>query len=796
VFSSGRSDLTWYRVSWLVPAALGTSVAGFLCWGAWQAGYDPRWPKGHGTWVSALRPDQGWALPVTLGLWLTALGLYWWPRRYRQLPVGLIAVAVMVVLAVVLGAASYVPCRGGLSTTGVAFWVLQLFVGQPAPVYPGAGVCTGPPPPGLQVAQVLGLGATLTGALAAGAALWRPPVQRLRSLLTRDATVFTGLDPLTLPLLRRLTETARSPRQVIVIEPDHAHPLLEEARATGARIIAGDPGSLALLDPVIAGRRGPALSHLYALRSDDSENEAVLRSARGLLRRYPAAAWRQPHLVARIDDVRYASYWRAAQSEPEALVFEDALSVHETTARALAGQVLSGRPRAVLLCGSGGLSLALVLELARRSWEEAELAAAVSAGQDARSARDDPGETGSAPVPQAPLPALIPVDLIMLLDPHSADIRRDFLQIAPQAVLDKAPAVTAHARDWQRQLLRSLDSLPRAAADRAAVVITDSISDADMHEIERVARVHAAASMFIPLPPAGSGAVAAFYGLYPFAPGLLVDGEIPEDTWTRVARHWHDCYRLSHPLPPGHPKAAVRVPWPDLDPFLREDNLLELRSIMSAAAALGRLWVPAHMVPRGSFIELGEREVEQVAEAEHTRWLNRRFASGLISEHLVPWTDLPPSTRTHAARHLRAQLAQLEDIGFLPIVPVGGPPEALTVEHTGTVTASQLKKHTRGTSRAGQPPHSSAKDWRLIDDEGEPETMTGTEFLASHEPAGDGRWQRTGTFRAWQASEKTIVRTKNGKATANPGDWIVEAADGARQPVSDRQFHRRYQPRA
>jgi hypothetical protein len=73
--------------------------------------------------------------------------------------------------------------------------------------------------------------------------------------------------------------------------------------------------------------------------------------------------------------------------------------------------------------------------------------------------------------------------------------------------------------------------------------------------------------------------------------------------------------------------------------------------------------------------------------------------------------------------------------------------------------------------------------------------MTDTEFLASYEPAGDGRWRRTGTFRAWQASEKTTIRTKNGKAIASPGDWLVEAADGTRRPVSDTQFRHDYQPR-
>jgi hypothetical protein len=87
---------------WLAPAVVAAAVTCFLCWGAWRAGYDPGWlAHPRGVWFSALEPDQYWALPVTLGLWLAVLAVYWWPRRRRGLPVGLIAVAVMVALAVV-----------------------------------------------------------------------------------------------------------------------------------------------------------------------------------------------------------------------------------------------------------------------------------------------------------------------------------------------------------------------------------------------------------------------------------------------------------------------------------------------------------------------------------------------------------------------------------------------------------------------------------------------------------------------------------------------------------------------
>ena len=103
---------------------------------------------------------------------------------------------------------------------------------------------------------------------------------------------------------------------------------------------------------------------------------------------------------------------------------------------------------------------------------------------------------------------------------------------------------------------------------------------------------------------------------------------MPEDTWTRVARHWHECYRLSHPPVPGNPRTLTGRPWAGLDEFIRQDNILQLRSIMTAVVACGRRWVPARAVAPGSFIELNDHDLEEIARAEHTRWYRRRLAAG------------------------------------------------------------------------------------------------------------------------------------------------------------------------
>jgi hypothetical protein len=245
----------------------------------------------------------------------------------------------MVAIGGVLTTASLFPCRAGQTPSAVAGWVLDLYVGNPPSLPQGA--C--PPPPALayQLGGPICLGATLIGAVTAAAVLWRQPVDRMRARLVRDATIFTGLDTMTMPLLQQLAQTFR-PASIVVIEPDASHPLLDQARATGAHVMIGQPSSSRVLLPVIAGSRGCALRRLYALRGDVTDNEAVLDAAQAVLRRYRPDPDRQPHLVARIDDPRHADHWRGWHIGRSSrwLVGQR----HESTASALLEQVFRTAP--------------------------------------------------------------------------------------------------------------------------------------------------------------------------------------------------------------------------------------------------------------------------------------------------------------------------------------------------------------------------------------------------------------------------------------------------------------------
>jgi len=573
---------------------------------------------------------------------------------------------------------------------------------------------------------------------------------------------------------------------VVVIEPDAAHPLLPEVRATGARIMIADPTSARVLKPVIAGWRGCALRMLYAMSGVAAANEAVLAAARPILDRYATDPERQPHLVARIDDPRHADHWRGRHVGGTSRWFEDALSPAEATARAVVSDLYRIGAQQLLLCGDSTLALAILLELAHRGWEWHGLAAAATAGGDGAAGAGGPG--GPAPVRR-----------VLLIDARAEDLRREYLATSPWLSVPEAlPAVDVRAAPWPDQLLAVLDGLPPEKAARTATIVATVVTGGGMHEAGRVARMHPDTPLYM-LSADGSGISAPIFDqLRPYERGVLVDGEPPEDTWTRIARHWHECYRLGHPLPPGDPRAPNRRPWAELDEFIRQDNILQLRGILVTVAGLGREWVPARSVAPGSFIELSDGELLVIAEADHTRWYLRRRSlgrqpGGEANPIFRPWEELTDAQRISHVAYTRSQIAQLEDAGFMPVVPTGGPAQAARFRRIGAVRARRLTAQRTWVQENGDVLQGEAGDWRVTDPEGGERTVGDLQFRASHLHRAGEEWDRTGVFLAWQVTEATVVRTLEGQSTAGAGDWIVESPGGERWPVPDSPFQQGYQ---
>ena len=632
----------------------------------------------------------------------------------------------------------------------------------------------------------------------------------------KEATILTGLDALTIPLLRRLA-SGRPGNRIVVIEPDRRHPLLETARATGARIVVASPGSARTLRPLLSGRPGPQLRYLYSLRSEAADNEDVLDAAKDVLGRI-ANPGNPPHLITRIDDPRQAGRWRGEHIAASPLWFEDAISPQETTACALVGQIYRTGARQVLLCGDSTLALAILLELAQHAWADWELAAAAAIGE-ARAAADLDVLT----LAEAARPGVSPpqVERVVLLDRRATELRREYLALAPRPIAEALPAVHARDEAWRDHLLACLDGMTAAEAGRTAVVIAGSGSDSgtatgtgtgtgtgeSMPEAGRTAQRYPGTPVFVLAAGGESGTGAAFGPLRPFRRAFVVDGGEPEDSWTRIARHWHECFRLRHPAVPGRAKEPARRPWADLDEFLREDSILQLGSIMAAVAARGRRWVPSRAVVPGTFLELSDGDLEDVAGQEHARWLERRRKAGWraaaagerdddnarINRHLRPWANLPADTREEEREYVRYLLEQLEAIGFMPILPDGGPGDAADFQRIGEVRATQLTASHAWWTPAGDELAGTAGDWRVADASGDERTVRDLQFQATHELLDGDRWRRTGTVRAWQVGEPVVVRTMEGRAVAHPGDWIVQGPQSVRRPVGAEHFARAYQ---
>jgi hypothetical protein len=790
------------RLAWVVPLTLALAVTGYLAWGAWVSAQHPSWLyRDQAWWRTWLRPDHDVVLVVVIVLWLGAAVSYWWPRRRRPQQVGLIIVVAMVVIGAVLSTAALAPCRGGQSRTAVAGWILSLYAGNLEPRYGPGTTCSGQLPLALQLGRTVCLGATLVGALSVAAVLWRQPMAQLRASLVKDATILTGLDAMTLPLLRRLTSAGHESR-VVVIEPDQRHPLLDEARGTGAQIVIADPAAARVLAPLVKGLRGPQLRYLYSLRPDTADNEAVLRAAKLILGRSRVNPDKPPHLVARIDDPRHADVWRGRHVGSSDLWFEDALSPQESTASALVSHITGVSPRQVLLCGDSTLALAILLELARRVWERRGLAESAAAGKIADAAAAGRDEAAGSATSPCPAPRVV------ILDRRAEDLRREFTATSPEPIVAALPDVKVRPEAWHDRLLAFLDAMTEAEAAQSAVVIAGTASQADLHEAGRVARLHPGTPVFV-LSSEGAGITdAAFDKLQPFQRALLADGEPPEDAWTRISRHWHESYRLRHPAAGGAANEPARRPWGELDEFIRQDNILQLRSVMAAVAAQGRGWVPSRAVAAGSFVELTQGEIDEVARREHTRWYERRRKAGwrvpaagekddyaaLVNRNVRPWPHLPAHTRETIHADIRSQLAGLEAVGFMPVLPAAGPPGARDFRRIGEVRAEPLLAGQSWTHASGGRLAGACGDWRVIDDGGDERTIRNQEFRATHEPLDGNRWRRTGSVRAWQAGEVTVLRTIEGKAVARPGDWIVQGPRGERWPVTDQQFMRGYRP--
>ena len=138
----------------------------------------------------------------------------------------------------------------------------------------------------------------------------------------------------------------------------------------------------------------------------------------------------------------------------------------------------------------------------------------------------------------------------------------------------------------------------------------------------------------------------------------------PEEIREELARCLHADYRRKQRRrkPAGDPALA---PWERLLPALQRSNLHQADDIPNKLALIGK-----RLAKPGGRLQLGDEEVETLAEVEHGRYVLERLTSGwqlgernvsrLESHDLVPWDELDEKTKDYdreAVRNLDSALA-------------------------------------------------------------------------------------------------------------------------------------------
>jgi hypothetical protein len=808
------------RQAWLGPGLVTAAFAGVLAWAALESEPTPIAAlRGPHWWQRALLPTAHWTLPLLAAIWAVTLVAYWWPRRGEGVNMSLVTLLSMTVVGSGLGSAAFFPCAAGQAPVIAPLsWVMILFTGSLEPRFGPDTSCPGQLPLALQFARLLCLGATFIGVVAAVTVLWRTEIERFKTHFVSELTVLTGLDAMTLALLRELV--TRSPgRKVVIIESDPGHPMLEEARATGARVIIGDPASPEDLRHVLTHRGRSSARTLFALHASAVDNEEILRGAQQILGGAVRDTDHDPHLVARIDDPRHADTWRGDHIGADEPWLDDALSPYETTALNVVGQALGRQPQTLIVCGDTTLALAILIETARTAWEQAGLAAARRAGQDSAglvgaglggAGLGGAGQSGAGQADQAAQadagaePDALEFPVVRVLDAHAADLKREFAATAPAALQAALGDVGTESRPWHTELLSYLDTLGPDPAAGTVIIVTDEPTAAGVHEAGRVARLHPRTALYFRSEGRVGVPEGVFDGLRYYQPGFLVGGDLPDDTWTRLARHNHETYRLRRPG--ASDDSPARQPWESLSEFFREENIRQIRQVLSGVVGLGRRWRPLRVLAPGSMVQLNQTELTALAQAEHERWYARRLAAGWraprdgeppghghqVNPNVLPWAELTTGAQDGNVANVESILGSLEAIGYVPALPDDGPEQAQAFLRHGEVRAVRLRAPGTWRAAGGAAMRARLGDWHIRDEQGDERTAADRPFRASHRFIASDRWARIGQVRAWQVSEATVIRTLEGPVEAQPGDWIVQGTHGERWPVPAARFTRVY----
>lgn len=688
--------------------------------------------------------------------------------------------------AMPLAMAAYLPCTG----EAPPFWTavtatFALLLGSFEAPFGAGQACAHAVPLGLQLARLLAIVATLSGATSVLFAVSRSQLDRFGALRARRLTVVIGLDESSWPVLQQLAGD-REPGHRTVLLSSEAGELADRARAAGVLVLrtpADDPLGLREALPWRKAIR------CYLLAVDAGINRTRAMALREAMTRSHSVPGRRLTVIARIDDPWHADDWRKRFIGEPGFVF-DAIGSYEATAEALVRR-LRELPDVgeVIVTGDAALLLALCAELSQQGREQQFL-------------------DGSTSLPRV---TLVGQDAGELVADHRVRQQRfasDPLRVRAASTEPSLDSVT--------------DELHRIAADggRAAVVI----AGADGRLGTRLAVRHpelpvfelASGSRPLDADEPAAGRLSSFSLALGDAAGRSADA------WERAARAVHERYRRRFP------GAELAVPWEELPrEFYRESNRRQLHSILDAMAGLGRSWAPTTPEPETGpdpeqLAEAGaadriaagltrfgltEAEVAQVAEQEHQSWLRHYLADGWRAgparddrqrrhPDLKPWAELDDAARGKTVAGVVDTLFALRALGYRSVPVADADPVWAEFERVGEVLAEPLAAPLTWTTSDGDQLTGAAGDWLVSDASGGRRTVTDASFRAGHRHLADDRWQRVGRVQARPAEAGERIITQEGPVAAGPGTWVLRDADGSQWVVPSEHLRTAYRPAA
>ena len=717
----------------------------------------------------------------------------------------LVVIAAMAASALALGMSAYWRCHGDQAPFFAPLsWTLALFAGNVEDTFgaDGAAACASMPV-ALEIGRLLAIATTLAAAVAAALALFRSQLDRIAIWRASSLTVVVGIDDETLSMVRAIARTTNPTGTLVVLTDSAESSLARTVHDLGAKIRAVNLAEPESMSTLTLWKR---LNRLYLLSADPVENlkrfriiDAQAGKARGANVRLP--------LTVRIDDPWQAEVWRRSfLANSERCWVADAVGRNEITAAKLVRHMTTPHgdatdlkpPTTVVLCGLYPLTYALASEFAQLEREQQLY-----------------------PKPDVSRPTNVVIfarGAQSFVDDHH--MRQDRMTpegaTLPVAARDEEPTVDAIS-----EYLRDKDPSSHAIVLGDASMATQGTRLASRFPTLRVYSA-SAASTSLDLSIVGR--------LYSFPIDMELDADAPQDVWERAAELIHEHYSSG-----TQRNTPATRPWKELSPFIKQSNRRQLLNALWMVETIAdHTWNsleqsgPAESLPIGfaameplqqlAILGFTKDTVDRMVEAEHEDW--RRYyevAGWKYSEvrdddnrrhnKLLPWTALVarnPAFVRDARRSLASTLINLRHLGYrslpkagreLPTDPPGESAEKPWCQYRrrGEVTARQHPRDWTWTAPNGEVMRARAGDWAVIDDNGDERSVAAGIFEATHRQIGAGRYRRSGTVLARQATQQEVIETLEGNAVANTGDWILQGQQGEQWPVPDKQFRDSYE---